>query len=95
VSHSYSSAWSAMLDRTAAAATERFRVTGSRQLYLWRHEDGGRGLAALRWHPSIEPPAPGYEPVTPEPLSEDVPVSRYPLWLDQRLRRCCAAEAGR
>lgn len=80
--------WSAMLDRTAAAATERFRQTGSRHLYLWRHPDGAGG--SLRWQTGTEPIGPGCEPVTPEPLSLDVPVSRYPSWLSERLRNCSA-----
>lgn len=85
--HSYSHRWSALLDRTAAAATERFRETGSQRLYLWRHRDGiGE---TLRWQAAAEPVAHGYEPVTPEPLSLDVPVSRYPSWLNERLRGRC------
>ena len=82
----YSHRWSALLERTAAAATERFRKTGSHQLYLWRHHDGNGGLGTLRWQAAAEPAAPGYEQVTPEPLSLDVPVSRYPSWLNERLR---------
>lgn len=74
-----------MLDRTAAAATERFRETGSRQLYLCRHRDGD---GMLRWQVSAEPTTQGYEPVISEPLGLDVPVSRYPSWLNERLRSC-------
>lgn len=85
---SYSPRWSALLDRTAAAATERFRETGSRQLYLWRQLGGGG--ESLRWQAAAESVGPGYEPATPEPLSLDVPVSRYPSWLNERLRNSCA-----
>lgn len=86
MSQTFPISWSAMLDRTAAAATERFRITRSHHLYLWCHRDGLDGPAALRWNTPTEGAPDGYEPVTPEPLSESVPVSLYPHWLDQRLR---------
>jgi hypothetical protein len=82
----FSISWSAMLDRTAAAATERFRLTRSHHLYLWRHRDGLDGPAALRWNTAAEGRPDGYVPVTPEPLTDEIPVSLYPHWLDQRLR---------
>ena len=78
--------WSAMLDRTAAAATERFRTTRSHRLYLWYQRSDADGSLQLRWNLSAETRGDGYKPVTGEPLTDDVPVSSYPQWLNQHLR---------